>query len=96
MLKLYNEVSLAGNEQEQLHLGNSAAAVKWGQWLYEFASTLSSSYTFVNREHSSKLVKQIVKKIQDATSDKLSTFYLFQRGNAQCVHSGLQHDGNYF
>ena len=39
-----------------------------------------------------KLVKQISKKIQDATSEKLSTFYLFQsismaiqRGNAQCV-----------
>ena len=39
-----------------------------------------------------KLVKQIGKKIQDATGEKLSTFYLFQRisiaiqrGNAQCV-----------
>jgi hypothetical protein len=39
-----------------------------------------------------KLVKQIGKKIQDATSEKLSTFYLFQsismaiqRGNAVCV-----------
>ena len=39
-----------------------------------------------------KLVKQISKKIQDATSEKLSTFYLFQsismaiqRGNAVCV-----------
>ena len=39
-----------------------------------------------------KLVKQIGKKIQDATGEKLSTFYLFQRismaiqkGNALCV-----------
>ena len=39
-----------------------------------------------------KLVKQIGKKIQDVTSEKLSTFYLFQsismaiqRGNAVCV-----------
>ena len=39
-----------------------------------------------------KLVKQIGKKIQDATGEKLSTFYLFQsismaiqRGNAVCV-----------
>ena len=39
-----------------------------------------------------KLVKQIGKKIQDATGEKLSTFYLFQRisiaiqkGNAHCV-----------
>ena len=39
-----------------------------------------------------KLVKQIVKRIQDATGEKLSTFYLFQsismaiqKGNAQCV-----------
>ena len=39
-----------------------------------------------------KLVKQIGKKIQDATGEKLSTFYLFQiismaiqKGNAQCV-----------
>ena len=39
-----------------------------------------------------KLVKQIGKKIQDATGEKLSTFYLFQRisiaiqrGNSQCV-----------
>ena len=39
-----------------------------------------------------KLVKQIGKKIQDATGEKLSTFYLFQRisiaiqkGNAKCV-----------
>ena len=39
-----------------------------------------------------KLVKQISKKIQDATGEKLSTFYLFQiismaiqKGNAQCV-----------
>ena len=39
-----------------------------------------------------KLVKQIGKKIQGATGEKLSTFYLFQsisiaiqRGNAQCV-----------
>jgi hypothetical protein len=39
-----------------------------------------------------KLVKQIGKKIQDATSEKLSTFYLFQsismaiqKGNAVCV-----------
>jgi hypothetical protein len=45
-----------------------------------------------------KLVKQIGKKIQDATGEKLSTFYLFQRisiaiqrGNAQCVRSsGLE------
>ena len=39
-----------------------------------------------------KLVKQIGKKIQDTTGEKLSTFYLFQsisiaiqKGNAQCV-----------
>ena len=39
-----------------------------------------------------KLVKKIGKKIQDATGEKLSTFYLFQsismaiqKGNAQCV-----------
>ena len=39
-----------------------------------------------------KLVKQIGKKIQDATGEKLSTFYLLQnrtmaiqRGNAICV-----------
>ena len=39
-----------------------------------------------------KLVKQIGKKIQDATGEKLSTFYLsqsisiaIQKGNAQCV-----------
>ena len=39
-----------------------------------------------------KVVKQIGKKIQDATGEKLSTFYLFQsisiaiqKGNAQCV-----------
>ena len=39
-----------------------------------------------------KLVKQIGRKIQDATSEKLSTFYLLQsismaiqRGNAICV-----------
>ena len=39
-----------------------------------------------------KLVKQISKKIQDATGEKLSTFYLFQsismaiqKGNAVCV-----------
>ena len=39
-----------------------------------------------------KLVKQIGKKIQEATSEKLSTFYLFQiismaiqKGNAACV-----------
>ena len=39
-----------------------------------------------------KLVKQIGKKIQDATGEKLSTFYLFQiismaiqKGNAHCV-----------
>ena len=39
-----------------------------------------------------KLVKQIGKKIQEATGEKLSTFYLFQnismamqRGNATCV-----------
>ena len=39
-----------------------------------------------------KLVKQIGKKIQDATVEKLSSFYLFQsismaiqRGNAVCV-----------
>jgi hypothetical protein len=38
------------------------------------------------------LVKQIGKKIQDATGEKLSTFYLFQsismaiqKGNAVCV-----------
>ena len=44
------------------------------------------------QNNSSKLVKQIGKKIQDATGEKLSTFYLFQsisiaiqRGNAQCV-----------
>ena len=39
-----------------------------------------------------RFIKQIGKKIQDATGEKLSTFYLFQRisiaiqrGNAQCV-----------
>ena len=39
-----------------------------------------------------KLVKQIGKKIQDATGEKLSTFYLLQnismaiqRGNAACI-----------
>ena len=39
-----------------------------------------------------KLVKQIGKKIQDATGEKLSTFYLFQsismaiqKGNVVCV-----------
>ena len=39
-----------------------------------------------------KLVKQIGKKIQEATGEKLATFYLFQRismaiqrGNAACV-----------
>ena len=39
-----------------------------------------------------KLVKQIGKKIQDTTSEKLSTFFLFwsismaiQKGNAVCV-----------
>ena len=39
-----------------------------------------------------KLVKQIDKKIQDTTGEKLSTFFLFQgisiaiqKGNAQCV-----------
>ena len=39
-----------------------------------------------------KLVNQIGKKIQDATGEKLSTFYLFQRisiaiqkGNAKCI-----------
>ena len=51
-----------------------------------------------------KLVKQIGKKIQETTNDKLSTFYLFQsislaiqKGNVQCVtgcvkdrYSGLQ------
>jgi hypothetical protein len=47
LLKLYNEVSLAGNEQEQLHLGNSAAAVKWGLYLYDFASKLISQNIFV-------------------------------------------------
>ena len=54
-----------------------------------------------------KLVKQIGKKIKDATSKKLSTFYLFQsismaiqRGNAKCVmgcvedkSSGLEASG---
>jgi hypothetical protein len=51
-----------------------------------------------------KLVKQIGKKIQEATSEKLSSFFLFQsismaiqKGNAVCVmgcpknrHSGLE------
>ena len=51
-----------------------------------------------------KLVKQIGKKIQDATGEKLSTFYLFQsisiaiqKGNPVCVmgcpkdiYSGLE------
>ena len=54
-----------------------------------------------------KLVKQIGKKIQDATGEKLSTFYLFQsisieiqKGNAHCVtgcvkdkSSGLEAEG---
>ena len=44
-----------------------------------------------------KLVKQILKKIQNATSGKLSTFCLFQsismamqKGNAQCVTGSVK------
>ena len=46
-----------------------------------------------------KLVKQMSKKIQDSTGEKLSSFYLFQsismaiqKGNAQCV-TGCVKDG---
>ena len=50
------------------------------------------SYLIKTGPQGIQLVKQIGKKIQDATSKKLSTFYLFQsismaiqRGNAQWV-----------
>jgi hypothetical protein len=64
-------------------------------------SNLSDHYHFVPvgietygayRPQGIKLVKQISKKIHDATGEKLSTFYLFQsismaiqKGNAACV-----------
>ena len=64
-------------------------------------SNLSDHYHFVPvgietygayGPQSIKLFKQISKKIQDATGEKLSTFYLFlsismaiQKGNAVCV-----------
>ena len=64
-------------------------------------SNLSENYHFVpvgietygaNGPQGIKLVKQIGKKIQDTTSEKMSTFFLFQsismaiqQGNAACV-----------
>ena len=62
------------------------------EWLSIFPRQPAISSRLSNFDSSFKLVKQIGKKIQDATGEKLSTFYLLQnismaiqRGNAICV-----------
>ena len=81
-------------------MGSAAAGRK--EKKVEKYSNLSDNYHFVRvgietygamaLTVSPQGIKQIVKKIQDATGEKLSTFYLFQsisiaiqKGNAVCV-----------
>ena len=78
----------------------SAAVGREDKKVIEY-SNLSENYHFVpvgietygaNGPQAIKLIKQIGKKIQEATDEKLSTFYLMQsismaiqKGNAVCV-----------
>ena len=64
-------------------------------YIRNFNCSFSDFYHFVPTDIETfdiKLVKEIGKKIQDATSEKLSTFFLFQsismaiqQGNAVCL-----------
>ena len=84
-----------------IYLFVNPAAVGWEDKKVVKYSNLSENYHFVpvgietygaNGPQGIKLVKQIGKKIQDTTSEKMSTFFLFQsismaiqQGNAACV-----------
>ena len=73
-------------------MGGVKKGQKYAYVILEWSLMQSTWNSTKTQKQGLKLVKQIGKKIQDATGEKLSTFYLFQnisiailRGNSQCV-----------